>query len=553
MPLRLRSALGAAGAIAAAAVLLSGCEQLVYEKTPFFNPPPDSANGFLGYFDVSTQQTTCGQCHSGKQEEWSGTKHSHAWADLQASGHASESCEPCHTVNQNGNWVTAAAGFNVTPDSAYHDVQCESCHGPGADHIKSAESVKPLASIAADTGLTNGCGECHSGSHNPFVEEWSASPHGYASEYLAEGTRDPCQNCHEGRRALGVTLAGQDPRPSGQIAEPGVYTEADTGPIQPITCAVCHDPHDATNPGQLRQPVGTTDTTQLCYRCHHREAAPESGSAPRRGPHGAQGAIVLDEEAGWIPPNWTFGEERILPTHSTNDRGCAACHVTPYSNKDASGTTHYYVGHSFAAIPCVDQTTGMPMPDSTCADTQRYFAGCAVSGCHGSAEAARSAYEVLEARMDYLTDQLWSDTNKNGIMETTDGGLLPKVLAQENAAGHLDVMNLYDTTLTAAEGAIWNAQLAATDNRSYWFSFKIAGQNSCDPNSTSSSTKCPSTGRSNTGHRSSGGGVHNPFFLEALLTQTITAIENQYGVSPSAPIDLTPHMAPPPGLKAAKR
>ena len=542
MPVRLRSVLGAAGVLVAAAIALSGCEKLVYEKTSvsIFNPPPDSTNGFLGYFDVSTQQTTCGQCHSGKQAEWAATKHSHAWADLQASGHASASCEPCHTTNQNGNWVTAAAGFNVIPDSVYHDVQCESCHGPGADHIKSAESVRPLASIAADTGLTNGCGECHTGAHDPFVDEWRNSAHGYGGAFPGESNRDPCQNCHEGRRGMVTALAGMDPRPSGIVVDLGVYTEAsDPAAMQPITCAVCHDPHDATNPGQLRMPVGTTDTTELCYRCHHRETAPENGASPRRGPHAAQGAIVLDEDAGWIPPNWTFAGQRILPTHSTNDRGCAACHVTPYTAKGTDGTTRYYVGHSFAAIPCVNQDTGMPMPDSTCSDAQRYFDGCAVSGCHGSADAARSAYEVLQARMDYLTDQLWFDTNGNNVMDTTDAGLLPKVLEKAIVAGNKNEINLVDTVLTPAEGAIWNAQLAATDNRGFWRSFKVQGQN----NSTTTYT----------GHRSSGGGVHNPFLLEALLTQTITAMEDQYGVSPSAPIDLTMHMAPPAGLKTARK
>ena len=541
--LRLRSALGAAAVLAAAAIVLSGCEQLVYEqtKTPLFNPPPDSVNGFLGYYDVSTQQTTCGQCHSGKQKEWAATKHSHAWADLQASGHANASCETCHTVNQNGNWVTAAAGFNLVPDSAYHDVQCESCHGPGADHVKSAESVKPLASIAADTGLTNGCGECHSGSHDPFVEEWTASKHGYGGVFPAESGRDPCQNCHEGRRALGVTLAGEDPRPAGQqMAEQGVYLEAnDPTALQPITCAVCHDPHDATNAGQLRAPIAGPDTTELCYRCHHRETAPESGVSHPYGPHGAQGAIWADVDAGWTPPNWPYAGQKILPTHSTNDRGCAACHVTPYSNKGTDGTTRYYVGHSFAAIPCTDPTTGMPQPDSSCADTQRYFDGCAVSGCHGSADAARSAYEVLKGRMDYLTDQLWYDSNGDGVLDTTDAGLLPKALAKAIAAGNLNLINTYDTTLTPAEGAIWNAQLAATDDRPFWFSFTVQGQN----NGT----------KANRGHMSSGNGVHNPFLLEALLTETIKAMETQYNVSPSAPIDLTTHMAPPPGVKTATR
>ena len=35
-------------------------EEVVYRDNPPFNPPPDSVNGFLGYFTVSEKQTSCG-------------------------------------------------------------------------------------------------------------------------------------------------------------------------------------------------------------------------------------------------------------------------------------------------------------------------------------------------------------------------------------------------------------------------------------------------------------------------------------------------------------
>jgi predicted CXXCH cytochrome family protein len=550
---RLQSALSLAGAALAVAFLLTGCEDIVYQQTPMFNPPKDSESGFLGYFDAAAGQTTCGNCHAGKQAEWAGTKHSHAWEDLQASGHATEACNSCHTTTEYGNWVTKAAGYNAVQDSAYHDVQCEACHGPGVDHIAAAETTQPLASIAVDTAATkaNGCAECHTGDHNPFTEEWSQSGHGYAGGYKAEGVRDPCANCHEGRRAIGTALAGMDPRPAALVAVKGIYLEAndpiDAAHVQPITCAVCHDPHDATNEGQLRAPVGEPDTTQLCYRCHHRENEPEPGLAPRRGAHGAQGAVWMDEEAGWKPPTWPYAE-RILPTHaSANERGCAACHVTPFNAKGSDGTTRYYTGHYFDAIPCIDQSTGMPIHNGTCGEDQRYFGGCATSGCHGSAEAARTALEATKARLDYLTDQLWFDSNANSAMDTTDAGLLPKVLKQAVVAGKLDVMNLYDTTLTIAERAIWNAQISSTSDRAFWLSFTVPLQRSCQYIPTNCSTK----GGSNTSHAAAGEGAHNPYFSEALVIETIKAIQTTYGVSGSPAMDLTLHAKAPPGIRMA--
>jgi hypothetical protein len=43
-----------------------------------------------------------------------------------------------------------------------------------------------LASIKSDTGaaVTNGCAECHSGTHHPFVEEWRMSRHGRPNDHI---------------------------------------------------------------------------------------------------------------------------------------------------------------------------------------------------------------------------------------------------------------------------------------------------------------------------------------------------------------------------------
>lgn len=146
--------------------------------------------------------------------------------------------------------------------------------------------------------------------------------------------------------------------------------------------------------------------------------------------------------------------------------------------------------------------------------------------------------------MNTLTDLLWTDTDADATMEATDGGLLPKVLAQAIAANNKNVINLYDGTLTVAEGAIWNAQLAFTHDRGYWSSFTVTGQLSCTPTTT-----CTTTGSPNTAHKSSGEGVHNPFLLEALLTASIQAVQTTYGLAPDMPVDLTVQATPPPGVR----
>lgn len=538
-------------------VLASGgvgiaCTDIVYDTTeitqPLFNEPVDAVNGFLGYYNVDEGQTTCGNCHREKQAEWSQTRHSHAFSELTSSD--PDFCRACHTTNQKGNALVDAAGYTLTADSSYHDVQCEACHGPGLNHVQGPEATKPLPSVALDPALsdgTNGCGECHSTAEYPFVEEWASSRHGFAGQTAARYyNRDPCKNCHEGREALRVNFEGFDPRESGQAGGPlGIYVEAGIpDAAQPTAfCAVCHDPHDATNEGQLRAPLGVLSEEQLCVHCHRREGEPEEGFATRRGPHAAQGLIVIDQLAGWIPPNWQYTGP-VVGSHATaNPRLCASCHILAYEGTDGEGNRVVSTGHTFKAIPCISPTTGLPSGATDCPLTERYFAGCAASGCHGNEDAARTAFQVVRQRMDVLTDALWTDTDGDAVMETTDGGLLPQVLAQAIAANNLNEINMYDPVETPAEGAIWNAQLASTRRRPNWRSFSVAGQLSCTPTDT-----CTTQGGSNSAHYSSAEGVHNPFLLEALLLSSIEYLQTYYGLSAPAAV-LTPQVTAPPTLQ----
>lgn len=532
---RLRSAFPLAGAACTLVLLLAGCEDIVYKNRELFNPPKDTTSGFLGYFNVADKQTTCGNCHVTFQGQWIQTKHAHAAADLEGSGHAQSFCWGCHAVSELGNSVTVPAAYNAVADSAYRDVQCESCHGPGYQHVQSPsrENV-PLASIKADTGLTTGCGECHTGEHNPFIEEWKESAHGSgpAFDYISThvGTNPAyatCLPCHEGRQAIAV-----------KFGDASNYVEkADAAKYQRIVCAVCHNPHGSANEHQLRAPVGSPTTDNLCVSCHSRAGTPVPPTT--RGPHGAQGLLVIDQNVGWIPPGFAYDTLTMVGTHGTsaNPRLCASCHVYTYNVTDkATGAFQLHVaGHTFEPIRCVD-ANGAPTGAESCPVDQRDFQACTTSGCHGTQTAARSAFLTVKARMEYLTDQLWNDVNANGIMDPypTDTGLLPKIVANAKTKADSNQINLTDNTLTVAEGAIWNAELGATHDRPQWQSGKVFG-------------------RTFTSHYASGEGVHNPFLLEALLTASIQAVQSTYAVAPPQAIDLTVHAAPPPGLHTAQR
>lgn len=456
-------------ALVAIVLIAFGCTdtETVFVDVPLFDQPPTAAQGFLGYSDTDAGTTTCGNCHIGQQSQWAETAHAQAWETLQENPHASESCERCHTVGSNGNFVEDDnVGWAATGDERYYDVQCESCHGPGLEHVTNPDATQPLASILVGTDLTAGCGECHQGSHHGFVDEWAQSRHGDAAHRPQYREREGCRTCHGARGAFEAWGMDAD------------YIEKDGTEEIGIVCAVCHDPHDASNEGQLRFPVDVPEVdVNLCMKCHQRRAVPDPESS--HGPHSPQGPLLLGQDVGWIPPNFQYADQQIRGTHGTerNQRLCATCHVNAYEVTDA--VTGDFVlsvkGHSFKPIPCVD-AQGVPDPAADCELTERTFSACTASGCHGDEDAARSAYILATTRIEELVTELEA--------------LLEQVPETE--------FSTEDAVYTVGEGALFNAELGEI---------------------TSSA-------------------IHNPFLTEALLTASIQQVRLEYGLASVSGVSL---------------
>lgn len=471
------------------AVALGACtdEKIVYRDQPAFNPPPDSVSGFLGYYTVSEKQTSCGNCHVQHQADWKATKHAGAWAGLTASGNRANdgSCDACHTISSNGNMAAAPAGYKKVADSAYYDVQCESCHGPGFNHasIPDVEADVPLARVAVDTGTNpqGSCAACHnatSGPHTPYWEDWKQSLHARMGRHADEET---CQRCHVGQGALrewGVTA---------------LY-EGSTDPITPsnalgITCAVCHDPHGSSKDptsglahgGQLRFSISTTDPEKnLCMKCHMRRTEPLVMDSTRRespggsnSPHAPQGATLIGE-LGYQNPSYidpVLIEVAKTATHGNparNAKLCAGCHIFPFPVTDTlSNLLVQSTGHLFRPIPCYGPN-GVPTNSiKNCAYTpaERSFKACATSGCHASENEPAGLLSVARSRIQDLTATLWVNSNTaNSGIDTLDQGIIPAVLkgtwSQRGTLNNLtlfvngavlagdSVINLDATTLT---------------------------------------------------------------------------------------------------------
>lgn len=487
-----------------------GCtdEDVVFRDRPIFEDPPSGAGSFLGYSQQEDGLTVCGNCHVGFQADWEVTAHSGAWETLQQAG-SQAFCEECHAVTELGNPVEDEVGWAATGDVRYHDVQCESCHGPGLDHVGNPDATQPLASIAAGTDLEAGCGECHSGTHHPFTNQWEQSRHGTVpAQPSALDVGAVCLNCHEGKAALRNTFDERTDFLEDEDSEP-----------QPIACATCHDPHGSEFAADLRASVEEPTEENLCVRCHSRDGTPSSAGPNFRGPHGFQGNLVLGSDVGWIPDDFQFTGDTLASTHGSdaNPRLCATCHVSRFTVTDEETGDFQFeaVGHTFEAIPCTD-ADGVPTTGD-CALSDRTFEACTGSGCHGNQSIARNLMQNTRGDINDLLDALWDDTDGDAVLEAADGGLLPQVLADQGA----DELNPFDDTFTIAEGALWNAQVAWTSQRPHWGDGQIEGLEG-----------------SFSSHKGSGEGVHNPFLLEALLDASIDAVESEYGLTASVDTDV---------------
>ena len=93
----------------------------------------------------------CQSCHDYEYNKWSTKAHSHAYSTLEKAGSQYDpECAICHTVG-----MRYEQGFISEAGTAYlKDVGCESCHGPGSEHLKTLGKVKT-------TEPKQQCAECH--------------------------------------------------------------------------------------------------------------------------------------------------------------------------------------------------------------------------------------------------------------------------------------------------------------------------------------------------------------------------------------------------------
>jgi peroxiredoxin/nitrate/TMAO reductase-like tetraheme cytochrome c subunit len=114
----------------------------------------------------------CQSCHAAEHATWSAQPHARAFETLTAQGEAEAECLTCHTTG----W--GRGGFPKDGAPADHaallGVGCESCHGPGGDHVGADApkrgTILALGDKCDSCVILQICGGCHDDANDPGFE-----------------------------------------------------------------------------------------------------------------------------------------------------------------------------------------------------------------------------------------------------------------------------------------------------------------------------------------------------------------------------------------------
>jgi hypothetical protein len=135
------------------------------------NKPTDRNLSNDGSAPAYVTSAACSQCHLDQYMKWTNSPHAHATDPLPPRANEFElSCLECHAT---GSWRASATGKLEV--ARLQNVQCEQCHGPGADH-----AAKPAKGYGRIASMQTACAGCHTSETSPNFDlqaAWAAIKH----------------------------------------------------------------------------------------------------------------------------------------------------------------------------------------------------------------------------------------------------------------------------------------------------------------------------------------------------------------------------------------
>ncbi len=182
----------------------------------------------------------------------------------------SETCKDCHEAYYN-KFLKSVHGKKAVPGNPANTDGCESCHGPGAQHVEKGGgrgvAIFVFGRKTDPNARDSKCLRCHENARSmPF---WNLSRH--------KSMQVTCDNCH----SIHSAVPGKDYL---KVAEPDLCfgchrnIRAQTNkqshhPIKEgkIKCSSCHNPMGTAN---IRGMIKADSVNDLCYNCHAEKRGP---------------------------------------------------------------------------------------------------------------------------------------------------------------------------------------------------------------------------------------------------------------------------------------
>ncbi len=252
------------------------------------------------------------------------------------------------------------------------NIQCESCHGPQPASHSAASAGRQTVNMGM-------CGQCHDApTHHDFPNEWARTPHSDVEFAREEGTYEKrttsaghCGRCHASQGFLSYSERLEAGNPNTIVCVPpsgsGTCTSTEAqnfftamglvdATVEPITCQTCHDPHDNTNPNQLRVydeipllPSGFgvegVGKGAICMACHNTRNGMNSSLLPYlhddygpaltsySGPHySAQTDVLMGYNAYFVGRGGY-----AISNHGAIGDTCVSCHMAESEDGGMTG------------------------------------------------------------------------------------------------------------------------------------------------------------------------------------------------------------------------